>query len=230
MRQRSSSTSESEIKSEHKDKGKAIEEQQYAADLAIAAREQRAAARRIRAIHGGPVAFEVRLDDDGTEVSPDIPQLGVDHHDPKPHARAPSDSVEQKSGASRRNSAAEEYARGLKVITDALASRSRESSREGGAMDLNNNGNERRRRSWGAPVDVEDIRRTNQSVEVNRNSDVDISLGDAYITCKNLAHNAYLKMTRKGKMQRTLWTCSEAIIRGCKRMLMRRMHGKGLER
>ena len=151
---------------ERKDSKEVYNEQRYAADLAAVAKEQRAEARRIREMHGGAVAFEVRLDASEEPLSANPSHPGP--HDP-PHVDdfLKKDDSEPRHVGMRSNSEADEYARGLRVVTAAMQGRSRQASREDSASDPNE-GTQRRRRSWGAPVDLNDIRRNNQPKDGDR--------------------------------------------------------------
>ena len=166
------SSSADQDNAERKDGKEVFDEQRYAADLAAAAKEQRAAAKRIREMHGAPVAFEVRLDA-GEEASSAAPsyQAQVDDY------RMRRDDSEPSHIGLRSNSEADEYTRGLRVVTEAMQGRSRQASREERRSELSEVV-ERRRRSWGAPVDLNDIRRGNPPQREDPDANGEMYRGD----------------------------------------------------
>ena len=144
---------------DYKDDKEVFDERKYAADLAAVSREQRAEARRIREMHGAPVAFDVRLD--ASNENPRVTSSQPGPHDPYVDEGLQRDASEPRYVGLRSNSNEDEYARGLKIVTEAMQGKSRQAGREEDVADPNELV-QRRRRSWGAPVDLNDIRRSNQ--------------------------------------------------------------------
>jgi hypothetical protein len=129
---------------------KDVEEREYLENFALAAREQRAALKRIKELHGGPVAFEVNLDVAGAH------QQVVD----RPSSAARREAVQQGDGIDVEKLLAEKeaiveshYDRGMRVVLGAMT------SKDGGEEPVI----EKQRRSWGAPVDVDEIRKSSAS-------------------------------------------------------------------
>ena len=127
-------------------------------------------------MHGAPVAFDVRLD--ASNGHPTVTSSQPGPHDPYVDEGLEENVSVSRCAELRSNSNEDEYARGLKVVTEAMQGKSRQASREEDASEPNVVV-QRRRRSWGAPVDLNDIRRSNQPAGGDPDADEESDRGES---------------------------------------------------